>query len=174
MLPPSHWAPVEGGRGRTFFQGAGEGAAAAAGGGSWIQMENEGEAGASAPKAEGRARNSRRLVALPFLLPGSIHSWETEHLAMMPAGRDEGRVDGTRRRPRDGWDLSPPLNTLPRERAAERVLTPLCLEEAKGFFSWWKISFSWESMGKKRVPLTLSSHQPPFQDAFPAPFFSLP
>lgn len=61
-------------------------------------------------------------MALPFLLPGSIHSWETEHLAMMPAGRDEGRVDGTRRRPRDGWDLSPPLNTLPRERAAERVL----------------------------------------------------
>lgn len=53
MLPPSHSAPVEGGRGRTFFQGAEEGAAAAAGGGSWIQMENEGEAGASSPKAEG-------------------------------------------------------------------------------------------------------------------------
>lgn len=58
MPPPSHSAPVEGGRGRTFFQGAGEGAAAAAGGGSWVRMENEGEAGASAPKAEGGRLNS--------------------------------------------------------------------------------------------------------------------
>ena len=53
MLPPSHSAPVEGGRGRTFFQGAEEAAAAAAGAGSWIQMDSEGEAGASSPKAEG-------------------------------------------------------------------------------------------------------------------------
>ena len=53
MLPPSHSAPVEGGRGRTFFQGAEEAAAAAAGAGSWIQMDSEWEAVASSPKAEG-------------------------------------------------------------------------------------------------------------------------
>ena len=112
-------------------------------------------------------------MALPFLLPGSIHSSETQHLAKMLAGRDEGGVDGTRRRPRDGWNLSPHLNTLPKERMGKRVLTPHCVEEVNGFSSWWKISFSWESMGRKSVSLTLSSHQPPLSGCLPCPLLLL-